>query len=93
MSAFISVLTPFIVNGIVHLFKKLPSIASMESTPHASLLRGTALILSYVGVLAGTWLSGGQVDPASATTFISAFLTFLASTGSFFLVHHSQPTA
>lgn len=90
MTAFIIAITPFLLNGLMVIFKW---ITSVQDTSGKRILLG---ILSIVGVLAGNALSGSPIDVPTlgglVQTVLLSGVAFLASHGSYNLFK-GTPTA
>lgn len=90
MTAFIIAITPFILNGLMFIFKLL---VNVQDTAGKRILLG---ILSLIGVLAGNALSGSPIDTVTigglVQTILLALVAFLAAHGSYNIFGASSTT-
>jgi len=79
-------LTPFLVNVVMQLWKKLPAFSSLNDGWKKTMLRGSAGALSFALVLLNNYMNGSELDPTVVENAVSTFIVFLASQGSYLLV-------
>ena len=79
-------LSPFLVSLITAGFKKLPPFVSVNGEGKKGVIRVGVAVLSFASIVASTWITGGELNVASAETFVNTIMVFLGSTGVYFFV-------
>ena len=81
---------PFIVNGLMSLFKWAGGLKQAGNPGMTGKLRFAAILLSLLGVFVSAWISGNAVDINTVTDLVKAgvetVVIFLAAHGGYDLV-------
>lgn len=85
MNTLLYALTPILVTGLTSLFKKLPGISTVPDGVYLWTIRLVCAILSFLGVVATSYVTGSPVDPSSIETVSLTIMTFLGSVGAHYL--------
>ena len=86
MNPILLALSPFFVQFVTAILKKLPLFQNLSEGWYKTAVRFLVALLSFGAAVGGSWLSGGDVDPLALETFVNAFVAFLSATGSHFLM-------
>ncbi|MCK5018422.1 MAG: hypothetical protein KAS32_15290 [Candidatus Peribacteraceae bacterium] len=88
MEIFLLTLSPFVVAVLSSILK--PSKTSKIGGYRKTVLRFGVVLLSFVAVIGSAFLTESEVDITSIQTFSDALLTFLGSTGVYFLAKKTE---
>lgn len=80
----ILVLSPFVVNLLTTLIKKIKPLSMLNEGFRTAIVRFVVALLSFGSAIGIAYLSGSSVDSTVLTVFSDALLTFIGSTGLFF---------
>lgn len=86
METLLIALTPVLVAVLSQGGKKLVSKNLFTKGARKKVLRVGVAILSYGAVIGGAMLTGGEIDAVSTEAFATTLVTFLASSGTYFVV-------
>jgi hypothetical protein len=80
------IIVPFITSGIMFIIKWIGGFASTDNpTRYTGVLRLTLMLLSFIGIVAGSALNGTPLDPDSISSIVKVLIegcvSFLTSHG------------
>ena len=85
MEIILIALSPFVVAVISQGVKKIIAKDWFTTGLRKNVIRMAVAVLSYGSVIGATVISGGSVDPIATETFVMTLMTFLGSTGTYYL--------
>jgi hypothetical protein len=85
MDSLLLVLSPFVVQLLTAVFKKLPPVTAISYGWRTAALRFLVAVLSFGAATGSSWLAGADVDPMAFETFANALFVFGTATASHFI--------
>lgn len=82
MEALLLALSPFVVNGLTSVTKKMRTVTLTENRKRS--VRFLAVLFSTLAVILGGWVSGEAIDQNALVTLVEAGAVFIASQVTYF---------